>query len=59
MRLYRIDRRLQPVDELPKAGEGQYVAIVTRAEWAEHAEDFQMGIDLELDLDHPRSTSAR
>ena len=58
MRLYRIDRRLQPVDELPKAGEGQYVAIVTRAEWAEHAEDFQMGIDLELDLDHPLATMA-
>jgi magnesium transporter len=44
--------------EEAKPGAGQYVAVLSSAEWAAQRESFNMGIDIELDLAGGGSTKA-
>lgn len=39
-------------------GDGCYVAVISPEEWYENKEKFNMGIDLELEIEHPFMTKA-
>lgn len=41
-----------------KSGKGQYVAILTPEEWSVKKDDFEMGIDMELDILEVHTTKA-
>lgn len=59
MNLFQIKEHLEESD--PKtalSGPAPYVAVVSRTEWAIQQDMFDMGIDLELDLDAPHITKA-
>ena len=40
------------------SGKGQYVAILSPEKWQEERDDFEMGIDLEIDVNEIHNTQA-
>lgn len=56
---YLIKEALTPcrMDEIKNARE-QYAAILTSEEWKEKCADFNMGIDMEMEIVNPRETKA-
>ncbi len=56
---YLIGETLREVKrEKALSGTGKYVAVISGNEWKQHQDDFRMGIDLTLDLDHSHTTKA-
>ncbi len=59
MYVYRIEETLREVPlKEALAGGAPYAAVMSRDEWLEAAESFAMGIDLDLELEHPLTTKA-
>ena len=56
---YLIGEALEPcgAEDIQKGGK-QYLAVLTSEEWKQQDGDFNMGIDMEMDTDHPRETKA-
>ena len=59
MHVYRIEETLRkvPLKEALSGG-APYAAVMSREEWAKASDRFAMGIDLDLDLEHPHMTKA-
>ncbi|MBR4210236.1 MAG: magnesium transporter CorA [Verrucomicrobia bacterium] len=56
---YRIEERLiECTQEEAKEKKEPFVAVMTTKEWSQTQEKFQMGIDLEMELDQPCTTKA-
>ncbi len=59
MKFYQIRQQLREVSPQEGLAENsQYVAVITRDEWRHCQDMFQMGIDMELELDAPHTTKA-
>ncbi len=56
---YLIKHTLEEVNESePLKGKNQYVSVLTSAEWAEKSEQFDMGIEMDINLSAISSTKA-
>ncbi len=59
MHVYRIEETLRVCSlEEALSGGATYAAVMSREEWSKASERFAMGIDLDLDLEHPHMTKA-
>ncbi len=56
---YLIEKELVPceADDLANAS-AQFVAVITPEEWARQREGFDMGIDMDMEVERPRETKA-
>ena len=55
---YKIRNTLEKVEfEDIFKGEGCYVAVISLAEWFANKEKFNMGIDLEMEIENPYMTN--
>lgn len=56
---YYIKNTLEKTKKLDfKGGSGQFVAVLTSAEWLENRDKFDMGIEMDIDLSAIHSTKA-
>ena len=57
---YYIKNTLEKTKKLDfKGGSGQFVAVLTSAEWLENRDKFDMGIEMDIDLSAIHSTTTR